>query len=64
MSDFAIPNIEVRYSPQSKDDQKPYVASIEGEHPEDCEHYAIGATPSEALLLAAAHWHARSSWKS
>lgn len=48
--------ISVYARPAGEEDRKPYVAIVVG----DAFRYAAeGDTPSEALLLVAAHWHSR-----
>jgi hypothetical protein len=50
------PKIEIEFQPRGSDDKKPYVASVRGE---GFTYHAQAGTPSEALLLVAAHWHSR-----
>jgi hypothetical protein len=52
-----FPKIEIECRQRGEDDPTPYQASIVGD---GFRHGGVGASPSEALLLAAAHWHARS----
>lgn len=52
-----FPKIDIEYLPRREDDPTPYQANIVGR---GFDHHGVGATPSEALLLAASHWHARS----
>lgn len=51
-----IPKIDLIHDPRGPDDDKPYVATVKGDR--WC-HTAQAATPSEALLLVAAHWYSR-----
>jgi hypothetical protein len=50
------PKIEVRHDPRGPEDDKPYLAVVKGGR---WYYAANAATPSEALLLVAAHWHSR-----
>lgn len=52
---------KIEFLPRSKDDKKPFVASIKGD---GFEYHAQAPTQSEALLLLAAHWHARAHFNS
>lgn len=51
-----LPYISIGYEPRDVDDKKPYIARLKLEY---VSYFAEGATPSEALMLAAAHWHSR-----
>ena len=48
------PAVKVEFVPRHGKDKKPYRASIVSPH---FQHFAEAASPSEALLLAAARWH-------
>lgn len=53
---MSIPKVDIIYNPRDKDDKKPYLASVYGG---GFHYHAEAASPSEALLLVAAHWHSR-----
>lgn len=55
-----IPEVTIEHKPRGKDDQKPYVATVRGE---GFTYHAEAPTPNEALLLVAAHWHARAHFR-
>lgn len=49
-----IPTVTIEFFSYGKDDPTPYRAHIVGE---GFDHHGMAPSPSEALLLAAAHWH-------
>lgn len=51
-----LPKIDIQFKPRHREDKKPYVASVWGS---GFQYHAEASTPSEALLLVAAHWHSR-----
>lgn len=53
---MSLPKIDIQFKPRHREDKMPYVASVWGS---GFQYHAEAGTPSEALLLVAAHWHSR-----
>jgi hypothetical protein len=51
-----VTKVKIEHLPRHKEDPRPFVATVSGD---DFTYHAEAATPSEALLLVAAHWHSR-----